>query len=39
MLLLGVAEQGETGRDPREMLSLARFRLNFRALLPHPVFS
>lgn len=39
MLLLGVAEEGERGRDPRETLSLARYGLNFRVLLPHPMFS
>lgn len=38
-MLLGVAEQGVTGIDPREAFSLARFKLKFRALLPYSVFS
>lgn len=39
ILLLGVAEQGETGIDPRETFSLARFKLKFRAIVLHSMFS
>lgn len=39
ILLLGVAEQGETGIDPRETFNLARFKLKFRAVLLHSTFS
>lgn len=37
-LLLGVAEQAEIGRDPREKFNLARFKLKFRLSYYTPCF-
>ena len=37
--LSGVAEQGETGMDPRETFNLAKFKLKFRAVLVYSMFS
>ena len=38
-MLLNIAEQGETGIDPREAFKLARFKLKFRAVFLHSMFS